>query len=1150
MYPILYNGNETNFAHNGIGLLRDAITVYPEEELNGLSEITIEYDADGFLAEQIANGMIIKAKANDKQQPQLFRIYSHVKDHATDRIIINGQHITYDLADNFVEKLILNDMTTRQAMEAIQYNLAYPTRFNITSTNNTTTSSTRLYRTNPLQMIAGMEGSILQHWGGQIERDNFNLIMHRRRGSDDGVHVLYKKNLTGLQATFDDGKVVTRIFPFKYVEATEEEPERLITVPGKYIDSPNIDKYDHIKILPIDASNEEGIDNSDDLYNAYKDYFSNEGKGKDLPSVSMEVEFEPLWETEEYKDVAALELVGLGDTVTIGHSKFGLDLKATVVKIEYDSIAEKNRKVSLGNVKAGLTDNINKNEADINNKINEVNQKVDGAIRASNGKNTIYYGPDEPTGDHLIKGDMWFRIVDGEYTRTYIYDGVQWQVSIDMESKEAKETANEARNRAEEANDKANLATSNANDAIAQAQEAFDNAENLTKVVDQNTEDITSVSVIAQGLQTRVSDAEGNITSVTQLASAMQTKLTNAEGDIHTLTQTASSLQNTISGLEESISSWTSHYSVNTVNFKNLTEQDGSPLDDNYTYEVTGKTMNTNTVTTAVAIFKAKDSSSTGGNGWDLEIVYESGGKNSNRPEFFLDSNGKPSIRLYNHTSLYTVVVTHQKSIGSQSQITQLNNAINLRVQKGDVINQINISTEDILISGKKLILDSNTTVNGSFKVSDANITALNAGKITAGTLDAGKVSLINLRGLDIYGSRFSSSNGNNWMEIIGGDMRFSQYNGSYVNISPVGMYGYNASGELRFQSDLSLTTSAAFGTVNTNVYLGSFSETRSVTFNSIGGDGAVDSYTYTDVRAKHFYGNVLEANWGVNNATNVYLRPRAGGEIRVTAGQTTDTYLDLRARGLYTTYLDKNLNHGSGDSIYVRPASNGELRVTRIGTTNRYLDVRAYGLKINAIDFNTDASTGSNLYVRTVAGGELRFTTNGGTSVYVDVRSRYAYTNVVEINALHGNTPNLFLRPGGTGEVRVTAAGRTDAYRPIRAASFPEGSSEKIKENILKFEGNALDILRKSVIYEYNRIGLNCKRELGFIIERETPDKVKYDGESINGYSHRSLNTKAIQELDLKVDNEISRLREVIETQVFKIAELEEQINKLEVTS
>lgn len=507
MFPILYKKDETDFVHNGLGVMSGAITAVPDEELNGPFEITIEYDSEGFLADKIANGMIVKAKANDRQDPQLFRIYAIEKSLASDNLIIHGQHITYDLAGNFVEQLVLNKATLKEAMEAIKKNLAYPTRFNITSTNNETVSSTSLYRTNPLQMIAGTEGSILQIWGGQIERDNFNLIMHKRRGSDDGVLVTYKKNLTGLEAKFDESNVVTRIFPFKYIEASEDEPEQLITIDGKYIDSPNINKYPVIKILPVDFSDDESIKNKTDLYNASKDFFKT--GSKDLPTVEMEVEFEPLHGTEEYKDIAVLELVGMGDTITVRHSKMGVDVKGQVVQVEYDAIAEKNKKVSIGNVKARLTDTINSNADIINNvgdRITSANQKANEAIQAANGKNKIYWGPDEPTGN-LNEGDVWFKTVDGEYTRTYRYDGVQWQLVVSMDVKEVMDEAQEARNRADEAVANANLATNNALEAIEQAQGAFDEAVNAHDIADAAREASETAGRIAGEAKEQVGTA-------------------------------------------------------------------------------------------------------------------------------------------------------------------------------------------------------------------------------------------------------------------------------------------------------------------------------------------------------------------------------------------------------------------------------------------------------------------------------------------------------------------------------------------------------------------------------------------------------------------------------------------------------------------
>ncbi|GIN86981.1 hypothetical protein J6TS2_33670 [Heyndrickxia sporothermodurans] len=797
MFPILYDNNETNFIHNGLGVLSGAITVVPEEELNGLFEIKIEYDSEGFLADQIENGMIVKVKANDKQDPQLFRIYAIEKSLQNDNLIIHGQHITYDLAGNFIELLVLNNATTKDAMEAIKANLAYPTRFNITSTNNTTKSSTTLFRTNPLQMIAGMEGSILQHWGGQIERDNFHLIMHKRRGSDDGVLVTYKKNLTGLEAKFDESNVVTRIFPFKY----DEETDKLITIEGKYIDSPNIDKYPVIKILPVDYSDDENITNSTDLYNGSKNFF-NVGS-KDLPTVEMEVEFEPLHGTEEYKDIAVLELVGMGDTITVRHSKMGIDVKAEVVKIEYDSIAEKNKKVHIGNVKARMTDSVNKASdiaSTVDEKVRNANEKAQEAIKAANGKNTNFYGPDEPT--RAIKDDLWFKVVDGEYTRTYRFDGVQWQIVVSVDAHDAINEATVAKRTAEEAVENANIAIGNAEDAVIKADEAT--------------------------------------------------------GQVSKLAQTVSGLQSTVSE-------------------------------------------------------KA-----------DQDFV--------------------------------------------ESQFSQLANDINLRVKENDVINQINISTEGVLIQGKKLQLDGDVTVTGNFKVGNANITSVDAGKMTTGTLDAGKVSVINL----------DASN------IVTGKLKAIEIEGAYGSFTGKISSLYDTS-SLKFGTEMK---SGGFYYASSNGFSAELSGTRL----------AFARYNSLNVDLNDIQGTI----WG-NSTNKIADTDLSAGEISVSATDKPANWINRKILKLSAKV--------SGNEI----ASTDNLKINAVGDITLDAGI-GKKLTLGTSSFSSLAMLGYNVSADLL--GTLTFNCK--------LKSGNVYFN--KANSVVNDTGNLTLQGKGGGAVAVgsdTTGGR-----------------------------------------------------------------------------------------------------------------------------
>ncbi|MDM8277852.1 phage tail spike protein [Ligilactobacillus aviarius] len=80
------------------------------------------------------------------------------------------------------------------------------------------------------------------------------------------------------------------------------------------------------------------------------------------------------------------------------------------------------------------------------------------------------------------------------------------------------------------------------------------------------------------------------------------------------------------------------------------------------------------------------------------------------------------------------------------SKISQMSDDINMRVQKGDLLSQINIQAGSTLIQSKKLFLDASSVVfSGNAFIPSAAITDLSADKITTGTLNAGNVNIINL---------------------------------------------------------------------------------------------------------------------------------------------------------------------------------------------------------------------------------------------------------------------------------------------------------------------------------------------------------------------------------------------------------------------
>lgn len=183
----------------------------------------------------------------------------------------------------------------------------------------------------------------------------------------------------------------------------------------------------------------------------------------------------------------------------------------------------------------------------------------------------------------------------------------------------------------------------------------------------------------------------------------------------------------------------------------------------------------------------------------------------------------------------------------TSAQFTQLSDTINFKVSKGDVINQINVSTESILISGNKVHITGQTTIdNGVIKnaqiadlsvstakianaaITDAKIGSLSATKITTGTLNAANVNIINLNANSITTGTISGTNLS--INLATGEVIFNK--GIIKNLDDTFQMnittGVTASrGEYLSPNDTGNTLAAGYNLMNGKIefYTGTFGE-------------------------------------------------------------------------------------------------------------------------------------------------------------------------------------------------------------------------------------------------------------------------------------------------------------------------------------
>ena len=361
-YPILYSATETNFDHNGIGILSACISCEVTEEANGIFELAMTYPMDGIHFEEIGDRAIIKAKADQFREPQLFRVYAISKP-MNGIVTVLAEHISYDLSGIPVKPFSASNSTVLGAFSGLKNNAVVDCPFKFWTDKTTSGDFEVPVPASIRSRLGGGTGSILDVYGGDYEFDNFKVKLHNNRGMNRGVSIRYGKNLTDIDQERNCASVATGIYP--YWAGQVENDTVLVELPEKIVNAPGTYNFEKIKTVDF-TSYFEAQPSVDQLRTAATKYVKRNNVG--VPKVSMTVSFAQLEQTEEYKHLKLLERVSLFDTVNVEFPALGVSATAKAVKTVYDVIANRVKSVTLGSVRANIADTIASQQQEIEKK--------------------------------------------------------------------------------------------------------------------------------------------------------------------------------------------------------------------------------------------------------------------------------------------------------------------------------------------------------------------------------------------------------------------------------------------------------------------------------------------------------------------------------------------------------------------------------------------------------------------------------------------------------------------------------------------------------------------------------------------------------------------------------------------------------------
>lgn len=343
--PIVRNAAEALPKHNGIGALADCVECYTDSELNGGYELMMRYPADGQYADGLVNRNIIMAVNGKDGTRQPYRIYRVIKP-------INGIYTVYarhivqtDLAGIPVKPF--HSTNVASAMANLGSHAMIETGFTF-STDKATFASMDITKPTPLlSVLGGIEGSILDVYGGEYKYDGKSVSLLDRVGADNGVRIAYGVNL----ANFEQDANIQDCYTGAVGYWSNDEA----TV---YTDVVGADgTYDHVRIASIDLTDKfENKPTKAQLETALRSYMNVNGIG--VPKVSINLSFVDLSQTTEYSSFA--QSVSLGDTVHVSFPKIGVDASARVVKTRWNVLLDRYDNIDIGSVKSNIADTIAK----------------------------------------------------------------------------------------------------------------------------------------------------------------------------------------------------------------------------------------------------------------------------------------------------------------------------------------------------------------------------------------------------------------------------------------------------------------------------------------------------------------------------------------------------------------------------------------------------------------------------------------------------------------------------------------------------------------------------------------------------------------------------------------------------------------------
>lgn len=399
----LYDKMPQDLQENGMSLVDFRTPPEINRQLNGMYQFYGVYKGEGQYSDQIEKFKYISAFTPDDKK-QFFYILD-VEKKNKEAITFKTLHLGYESNNNFIVNSFTSSGTGSTIMNNLFKSLAFDQKFEYSS-NVKTVHQFTAKKVNPIEAIIGSNNGQQNLVGvtkGELDMDNYQLILKDRIGEDNGYRIDFGVNLASIVENVMPGNICNSLYLVGGVPEGTQYDHDQEPIEYKYLEVDGVNDSNRI----IRKRENQECKTIEDLKKWGDSLFEKDRIHE--PKVTHVIDMVSLENTEEYKHIYdQIAKCHIGDTIYCTLQEMKIEVMERMVEYTFYPTLRKYKQVVIGNEFESYSQKTNTQINDIKRNLIVTSESLQKAlieasemITGNQGGYVVHYPKNNPS-DILI----------------------------------------------------------------------------------------------------------------------------------------------------------------------------------------------------------------------------------------------------------------------------------------------------------------------------------------------------------------------------------------------------------------------------------------------------------------------------------------------------------------------------------------------------------------------------------------------------------------------------------------------------------------------------------------------------------------------------------------------------------------------------